>query len=86
MSKSDSMIKLRIEFKEVDVKKIFEIIRTISKKFKIWKYGEIIYLFLNVKSISELNKIEMKFKSSGISFSYSKIEYSSGWWVDWKRN
>jgi len=74
------MIKVRLEFRNVKVKDVFEIIKKLSRNFKVWRYDGIVYVTLNVKTISELNEMEKNIRSKGLEFSYSRIDFSSTWW------
>ena len=74
------MIRVRLKFRNVKIKDVFEIIKKLSRNFKVWRYDGIVYVTLNVKTTSELNEIEKNIRSKGLEFSYSRIDFSSRWW------
>jgi len=74
------MIKVRLEFRNVKVKDVFQIIKKLSRNFKVWRYDGIVYVTLNVKTTSELNEMEKNIRSKGLELSYSRIDFSSTWW------
>jgi len=74
------MIKLRLEFRNVKVREVFEVLRKLCRKFKVWRYDGIVFAAFNAKSISELNELEKNLKSKRLDFCYSRIDFSLNWW------
>jgi len=76
----ERMIRIRLEFRNRKVREVFEALRKICRKLKVWRYDGIVYATLNVKSDSELNELEKNLKSKGLDFCYSRIDFSLNWW------
>ena len=74
------MIRVRLEFRNVKVREVFEVLRKLCRKFKVWRYDRIVFAALNVKSVSDFCELEKNLKLKGIEFSYSRIDFSLNWW------
>ena len=48
------MIRVRLEFRNAKVREVFEILRKILRKFKVWRYGEIIFVAFEIKRVEFL--------------------------------
>jgi len=46
------MIRVRLEFRNAKVREVFEVLRNFLRKFKVWRYGEIIFVAFDAESIT----------------------------------
>ena len=56
------MIRVRLEFRNIKVRGVFEVLRKTRRVFRIWRYNRIVYATLNVKSVSDLLRISLTTK------------------------